>query len=210
MKPLLDGLPHDVEVERLRLAVRVLAPEDLQRLVFRRGGEGEEAEVRLLAALGHRLQDFFLVVGAVPWLRPSSLAFSLIAVAGQHPLQFGGGLAGLRAVGLVHDHRVLAGPAASPTFSVTNGNFCSVVMMIGTPDFSASASCVESSSIFWTTPLLVLELVDRVLQLLVEHAAVGDDDDGVEDLLVLRVVQAGRAGAPARRWCCSCRCRPSA
>ena len=38
--------------------------------------------------------------------------------------------------------------------------------------------------------LLVLELVDGVLQLLVEHAAVGDDDDRVEDLLVVAVVQA--------------------
>ena len=30
--------------------------------------------------------------------------------------------------------------------------------------------------------LLVLELVDRVLELLVEHPPVGDDDDRVEDL----------------------------
>ena len=34
----------------------------------------------------------------------------------------------------------------------TNGNFCSVVMMIGTPASSASASWRESSSIFCTTP----------------------------------------------------------
>ena len=42
----------------------------------------------------------------------------------------------------------------TPTFSVTNGNFCRVVMTIGVPDFSAAASCVESSSIFCTTPCL--------------------------------------------------------
>ena len=37
----------------------------------------------------------------------------------------------------------------------------------------------------------MLELVDRVLQLLVEHAAVGNDHDRIEDHLVLVVVQAG-------------------
>ena len=36
----------------------------------------------------------------------------------------------------------------------TNGNFCSVVMMIGTALSSASASCRELSSIFCTTPRL--------------------------------------------------------
>ena len=39
---------------------------------------------------------------------------------------------------------------------------------------------------------LVLELVDGRLQLLIEHAPVGDDDDRVKDLLVLGVVQAGQ------------------
>ena len=37
-------------------------------------------------------------------------------------------------------------------------------------------------------PLLVLELVDRVLQLLVEDLPVGDDHHGVEDGLVVRAV----------------------
>ncbi len=37
---------------------------------------------------------------------------------------------------------------------------------------------------------LVLELIDRFLQLRVEHGAVGDDDHGVEHLLLLLVVQA--------------------
>ena len=39
----------------------------------------------------------------------------------------------------------------------------------------------------------MLELVDRVLELLVEHAAVGDHDDTVEDLAVVVGVQAGEA-----------------
>src|SRR5690606_41638046 len=33
-----------------------------------------------------------------------------------------------------------------PMCSVTNGNFCSVVIMIGTPALRAAASCLESRS----------------------------------------------------------------
>jgi hypothetical protein len=39
--------------------------------------------------------------------------------------------------------------------------------------------------------LCVLDLVDGILQLLIEHAAVGDDDNAVKDLLILAVVQTG-------------------
>ena len=65
---LLDGLPHGVEVKRLRQSARALAPEQLQRLALGRGGEGEEAQVRLLPARLHHLVQpvfpirFFLVV----------------------------------------------------------------------------------------------------------------------------------------------------
>ena len=41
--------------------------------------------------------------------------------------------------------------------------------------------------------LLVLDLVDRVLELLVEHLPIGDDHHRVEDLLVGLVVQTGQA-----------------
>ncbi|MNO07950.1 hypothetical protein D3C81_2303690 [compost metagenome] len=40
--------------------------------------------------------------------------------------------------------------------------------------------------------LCVLDLVDRVLQLLVEHLAIRNDDHAVKYLLVLRIVQAGQ------------------
>ena len=39
----------------------------------------------------------------------------------------------------------------------------------------------------------VLELVDRLLELLVQHDAVRDDDDLVEDLLVVRLVEVRQA-----------------
>ena len=59
----LDGLPHAVEMERLGFAVRSRPAENLQRLVLRRGREGEEADIGLLPSLGHGLEDFFLIVG---------------------------------------------------------------------------------------------------------------------------------------------------
>jgi hypothetical protein len=44
----------------------------------------------------------------------------------------------------------------------------------------------------------VVELVDGVLQLLIEHDAVGHDDDAVEDPLIGGVMQAGEpVGQPA-------------
>ena len=54
---------------------------------------------------------------------------------------------------------------------------------------SASASWAESLSIRATTPVRVLELVDRLLELAVEDHPVGDDDDLVEDRLVVGVVE---------------------
>ena len=47
------------------------------------------------------------------------------------------------------------------------------------------------------------------LDLLVEHAAVGHHDNGVEHRLAV-AFEADRAGAPARQSSCSSRCRPNA
>jgi hypothetical protein len=41
--------------------------------------------------------------------------------------------------------------------------------------------------------LRMLDLIDRMLQLLVERAAIGYDNDAVEDLLIVGVVQADLA-----------------
>ena len=58
----------------------------------------------------------------------------------------------------------------SPTLSVTNGNFCKVVMMIGTPVFRAVGQLAGVLVDLLDHALLVLELVDGVLQLAVEDA----------------------------------------
>ena len=71
----------------------------------------------------------------------------------------------------------------------TNGNFCSVVMITGTAFSSASASWRE----LFVDPLhdaeRVFELVDRVLELLIEHDAIGDHDHAIEDARVGSIVQ---------------------
>ena len=66
-------------------------------------------------------------------------------------------------------------------------------MTMGTPLASASANWVGAYVDLLHYPLLVLELVDGVLQLLVQDHPVGHDDDRVEDLLVLVVVKARQA-----------------
>ena len=210
MKPSSMAWRMRVEVEGDGLAVRARAAEHLQRLVLRRRREGEEGEVLLLAARGHRLDDLFLVVR-----RASSSAASLRGLlgdvrAGEHVLHLLGGLAASASCGPRRRSRRSAGWAAAPIFSVTKGNFCSVVMMIGVPGLERLGELLRVLVDLLDDALLVLELVDGVLQLLVEHAAVGDDDDGVEDLLVVARRAGSRAGARARRWSWSCRCRPSA
>src|SRR5713226_7070473 len=72
--------------------------------------------------------------------------------------------------------------------SVTCGNFCNVVMLIGV--------LVD----FLHDSLSMLELVDRILELVVQHAPVRDDDDAIEDFVVGRVVQARQSmGQPTDR-----------
>jgi hypothetical protein len=55
----LDRLPHGVAVLRLSIAAK-----DGQGLVLGRRREGEEAQVRLLAALGHANEQLLHVLGA--------------------------------------------------------------------------------------------------------------------------------------------------
>ena len=61
-----------------------------------------------------------------------------------------------------------------------------------------------------TTPVRALEVEDRLLQLRVDHVAVGDDDHRVEQLLVAARRAGRRGSAPSRRWSWSCPTPPSA
>ena len=112
-EPLLDRLAHAVEVERLELAVRPLAAEELQSLGLRGCGEGERREIRLRPAATDLLVDsalhlFFRSLGA------RFLPFGLLQAPGrEHRLEALRALAGLRRMCLVHDDREpLAGKLA--------------------------------------------------------------------------------------------------
>ena len=95
-----------------------------------------------------------------------------------------------------------------PISSRMNGNFCTVVMMIFLPACEEPAQVPRVLGVPHRGGDLG-ELLDGVADLLVEHAPVGDHDDRVEDVPCCPA-PARRAGGPARRWSCSCRCLPSA
>ncbi len=61
----LDRLPHAVEMEWFGLSVRTGLAKDLQRPVFGRCCEGEEADVWLVTAFCHGAENLLLVVREV-------------------------------------------------------------------------------------------------------------------------------------------------
>jgi len=180
---LLDSLAHAVEVEGHGLTVGAGAAEDLERLVLGRRRETEEGEVLLLAAGGHGLDDLFFVV--MKAISRGLLGGLLGDVdAGEHVLRLLGALAALRAVRLVDDHRV----AALRQLADLLGDEGELLQRRDDDRRAGLERLGELGGALvdaLNDALLVLELVDGVLQLLVEHAAVGDDDDGVEDLDVV-------------------------
>ncbi len=209
-EPLLDRLAHRVQVERLvPLGGRVVAAEQLQRLALRGRGEREEAQVLLPPPGRHRLRERLVdLLGrqvASSLRRPSR---RLLAGA-EDPAQLLGGLAGLGGVRLVHDHRV---PAVRERLDLVQHERELLQRGDDDPGLLPGQRVGELAGVL-LDPLHdavgVLELVDRVLQLPVQHHPVGDHDDLVEHLRVAR--RAGwTAGAPARRSCSTSPTRPSA
>ena len=80
-------------------------------------------------------------------------------------------------------------PGSSPISLAITGNFCRVVTMIVLPSSRAALSWREVVSMFSTTPRVCSNWRMRRLELPVEQAPVRDDDDGIEDALVLVVVE---------------------
>ena len=101
-EPFLDGLAHGVAVNRVAVAT-----EHGKGLVLRRGGEGEEAQVRLPAALGHAAEQLLHVLPA--FLGRALCSFFPQPLAAEHFLEIGGGLAALGAVRLVDDDGATTG-----------------------------------------------------------------------------------------------------
>ena len=223
----LDGLPHGVEVKRLRQPVRALAPEQLQRLALRRGGEGEEAQVRLPPA---RLHDLIQPIFPIRLF----LAVLRLGRCAENRLQLARRLAGLAGVRFVHDDRHSGAwrsppPTPWPARFFLGGRLLLAfraggmeqpaqherkLLQCGDDDLCAvnqrRGQLLRVLVNGLHHALGVLDLVNRILQLPVEHLAVGDDDDAVEDLLRPARRAGWRADARATKCCSSCRCRPSA
>ena len=186
---------------------QAVAAEHRQRLVLWRGGKGEEAEIRLPAALGYAAEQLFHVLqaffgGVRRRLFPQ-------AFAAEDFLEVGRRLAALGAVRLVDDYR--ATPRRQrprrpfPAFlrhpqqlARYEGEFLQRGDDHRHAAFERLGELARALVDLPDDALSVFELVDRVLKLLVEHHAVGDHDHAVEDPFVALVVQRRKAvGEPA-------------
>ena len=190
---LLDRLTHSVAVHWPPVAA-----EHGERLVLGGGGEGKEAQVRLLAALGHAAEERFQVFPAFlgrpfPGLFPKLLA-------AQHFLEIGSRLAALRAVRLVEDD---GAPPGGERARTGRPAFLGHLEQLARDEWKF-LKCGDDHrhriferlgelSRAFVDPLhdaeRVFELIDRVLELLIEHDAIGDHDHAVEDARVGGIVQ---------------------
>ena len=206
----LNGLTHGVAVAGL-----AIAPKDLERPVLRRGGEGEKAQVRLPPALRHaEEQRLHVLPGHALLGRLLSCPFPQFFAA-QHFLHGGGRLSALGTVRLVDEHGAASGwqgvgglfgcfmRGVAPSRSPAEGSFLRHLeqlagnereLLQGGDDDGNSALqgfCQLARALVHLLhhAMLVLELIDGVLQLLIQHDAVRHDDHAIEDTGVFRVVQ---------------------
>ena len=188
-EPLLDGLAHRVEVEGAvpPVLVRRLA-EQLQRLALGRRREGEHGEVVVPAAgPGRRLHRG---LDGVLRIDLAFLAFRHLRLhSAQGPLHLLRGLARLRGVGFVDDHRV---PALREARHLVHDE--GELLQRRHDDLRLCrperlGQLLGRLEQVRHQAVDVFELVDGALELPVEDPAVGDHHDLVEDLPVLGVVQ---------------------
>jgi hypothetical protein len=157
--------------------------EQLQRAGLRCGGERKERQVGLLAPGGHGSGK--RILGRVGQLVRRRGAVRRT----QHLFQLGGRLAGLAAVGLVHDHRIRAVgervDLLGDVGELLQRRDDDAGLLAGQRLGQLGGVLVDALH----HAVHVLKLVNGVLQLLVEHPPVGDHHHLVEHLLVGVVVQ---------------------
>ena len=203
----LDRLAHGVKVERLELPVRALRPEKLQCFCLGRRREGEHREVREPAALLHFGQDrvFELLFGR---RRLGFLPLRFFEAPGrQNHLEALRALSRLRGMGFVDDDGE-AMPRELADIFHDHGKF----LQSGHDDGLSRLECLFELAGGRVDILddaqRLLELAHGRLELAVEDAPVGDDDDRVENPLIGVVVKRrqpvgepgdGEALAAARR-----------
>ena len=176
------------------------APKNLERLVFRRRRKGEKAQIGLPAALGHTEEERFRGIIFHAFLGSAPPCLFAQFLAAQHFLQRGGRLAALRAVCLVDHYCTATGRQRARCFRTPL--LCHPKKLLGhegkllqrgDDDRDGALQRLRELTRVLVDllhhPTLVLELVDGVLELLVEHDAVGHNDNAVEHAGVVRVVQ---------------------
>ena len=171
---LLDRLLHAVVVERKMpdraVALRIRFAEDLQRLVLRRGREGVVAGVGEKLARLHQAFEPFVV----------RLVLACLVRLAEHSRDRRTGLAPLARVRLVDDHREGAPAMRVADLLTDEGELLDrrdddLLALLDEP-----AQVARMLGVPHGRPHLGV-LADRVADLLVQDAAVGDDDDRVED-----------------------------
>ena len=190
-KAFLDGLPHGIHMEGMIFAVFIPLAKHLQRFVLGGGRKGEEGQVFMNPLGSQFIQQLVLIVFALGFLFILLLGILLqhFLGVGQRPFQLAGGVAGLGGVGLVHNDRkpLIAGAH----FFVDNRE-----LLEGSDDDTRPGLNGLPELLGVLVDLLhharhMVELIDSVLQLTIQHPAVGNDDDRLEDFLVVVIVQAG-------------------
>jgi hypothetical protein len=192
-----EGLPPEYLAHGVAVRGLAAAPEHRERLVLRCGREGEEAQVRLPAALRNAAEQLLEIFAA--FLGGLPLRLLAERLAAEHLFQVRRGLAALRAVRLVDDDRAAPGlkrPGAG--LAALLGHLEQLAWdereLLQRRDDDRHGALERLGELaralvdLLHDPALVLELVDVVLELLVEHHAIGDDDDAVEDAPVAFIV----------------------
>ena len=181
------------------VAVRRLVAhaEQFKRSRLRRGSERKEAQVRLPPTRrGLPGEEVFpvttrLLVGKVSRLSRRERRIPVRTLA-EGELQVLCRLPGLRGVRLVHDHRVATlgelGDLVEDEGELLERGDDHPRLLPGERLCKLSGILVD----LLDDPMHVLELVDRVLQLTIEHHPIGDHYDLVEDLLLANVVEGGK------------------
>ncbi len=191
---LLDRLLHRVGVKRPGLTVGARAPEAHQRLALRSRGERKERDVAVLRAGLHKAEHH--VLGGV--------FFGFLSLARRQYLRqvvrAGARLRGVRLIGYDRERAlpqrgVLADLVEHEREGLQrNDDDRGAVLQRLDELLRLDALALDPDD----NAFLVLELVDRLLQLGIEHRAVGDDDHRGEHLAVGLVVQALEAVSEPR------------
>src|SRR5262249_8230026 len=150
------------------------------------------------ATLGHAAEEFLEILAA--FLDGALACFFAQVLSAEHLLQVRRGLAALRAVRLVDDYgaapgRQRAGARLTAFFGELEKLLRHGLKLLPRCDddrngvFKRLGELPRSLIDLLHDATLMLELIDRVLELLIEHDAIGDDDDAVEDALVTGIVK---------------------